>query len=106
MNDLLNNILPNEKPYKRVEYLLRKYNDLKNGRRLNDVSRNAIQIVDEALRMIQDDYYSDIIKLYYIKRMTTEEVAISLNADKGTIFRNRKRLIRRLAVILYGDEAL
>ena len=40
------------------------------------------------------------------KELTDEEIAGEIHCDATTVWRNRKRLVQRLAVRLYGADAL
>jgi hypothetical protein len=51
------------------------------------------------------DEYVDIIKLKYFKCMKPEEIAELIKCDKVTVYRNCSRLLNRLMVIWYGEEA-
>ena len=62
--------------------------------------------IEDAVKSVEDDYYSDVIKLRYFNRMTDENVAEKLNCDVSTVRRNRKRLLKRIAVRFYGMEAV
>jgi len=62
--------------------------------------------MDETIKMIEDDECFGVIEGLYIDGLTYEEVAEKLKMDKRTVYRQRRRLIRRISVILYGDRAL
>lgn len=99
-------IQPNRKAYNRTEYILSIYRDLKNGAEIIDASRSVIKLIDEAIEVISDDPYIDLITYIYKDGKKIEEIAELTNMDERTIYRHKKRLIKRLAVIFYGDEAL
>ena len=62
--------------------------------------------IDAVIKMIEDDECFGVIEGLYIDGLTYEEVAEKLKMDKRTVYRQRRRLIRRISVILYGDRAL
>lgn len=50
----------------------------------------------KALQEIKNDWYFEILPLYYQNGMTTEAIAGYIGADVSTINRNRKRLCVKL----------
>ena len=65
-----------------------------------------VEEIDAALSAIEGDEYADIIPWLYFLNMDIEEISEQLNCDKTTVFRNRKRLVNRISVRLYGADAL
>lgn len=104
--EIVESVLKNRKPYEKVVYLLNTYRDLKIGKELNEHYRNVIGFMDKAFYLIKDDEYIDIIKNLYIDGLTYEETQEKLGVDKSTLYRQRRRIIKRLAIIIYGDRAL
>lgn len=62
--------------------------------------------LDDAINAVSGDFYGDIIKLKYIEGKSDEYIAEALNCDVSTVRRNRKRILKRMAVRLYGCNAL
>jgi len=62
--------------------------------------------VDRALDAIANEEYKDIIKLYYFESKPQEEIAKLLHCVETTVWRQRKRLVDKLAIILYGADAV
>lgn len=54
----------------------------------------------KVLQEIKGDYYFEIIPLHYGQGMTLTAIASYLGADKATISRNRKRLLRGIYFML------
>ena len=104
--EIIYNILPNKKAYAKTVYLLSNYKDLKNGASIINNSRHILKLLDQAIEFIKDDDYFKIIELLYIQGETVEKTAEKINADIKTVYRQRKRLIKRISIIIYGDEAL
>ena len=52
---------------------------------------------------IMDDPYYLAIEMKYIKRATDAEIGKKLCCDPSTVGRNRARLLKRMAVRLYGS---
>ena len=62
--------------------------------------------IDTAMNTIKDDYYYDVISLYYFEGKTREEVAERYNTSETTISRNKKRLIDALSAVLFSDDLI
>lgn len=88
----------------KTEELLKNYPRFK----LSDqpYTKKLCQKIETALRTIQDDYYYEIIALYYFEQMTREEVAYHFNTSETTISRNKKRLIDNLSAVLFSDDLI
>ena len=52
--------------------------------------------IKNALKLISDDHYVDIIYLQYRDRKTIKWIAEYFNKDTSTILRNKKRLIYKI----------
>ena len=59
-----------------------------------------------ALQTIEHDPYYAVIAGRFIDKQTDEDIAEQIHCDPSTVRRNRGRLIRALAVRLYGVKAL
>ena len=84
--------------------LLYKYEQLKLSDQPSTLKRVAQ--VDVALEQIRDDPFYAIIPLYYFEKATRENIAEYFNVSEKTVTRNRKRLIRQMAVILFSDDVI
>jgi DNA-directed RNA polymerase specialized sigma subunit len=84
--------------------LLYKYEQLKLSDQPSTLKRVAQ--VDVALEQIRDDPFYAIIPLYYFEKETRENIAEFFNVSEKTVTRNRKRLIRQMAVILFSDDVI
>ena len=62
--------------------------------------------IETAMNTIKDDYYYDVISLYYFDGMTREEVAERFNTSETTISRNKKRLVDDLSAVLFSDDLI
>ncbi len=62
--------------------------------------------LDDAMRAVSGDYYAQIITLKYIERKSEEYIAELLNCDVSTVRRNKKRILKRMAVRLFGADVL
>lgn len=84
--------------------LLQKYEQLKLSDQPETVKR--IAQVDVALSQIRSDPFYPIIPMFYFQHMTREDIAYHFGVAEKTITRNRKRLIRQIASILFSDDVL
>lgn len=62
--------------------------------------------IETAMNTIKDDYYYDVISLYYFEGKTREEVAERYNTSETTISRNKKRLVDALSAVLFSDDLI
>lgn len=67
---------------------------------------HELEALDKALASIQDDPYYLAVDGKYIQWMTDNEIAEQIHCDPVTVWRNRKRLVQRVAVRLYGVDAV
>lgn len=72
------------------------------------IARDAyeIELIRKALESIADDGYYLAVTGKYIDNMSDEEIAEVVVCDASTVRRNRGRLVRCLAVRLYGSMAI
>lgn len=68
--------------------------------------QSEIEEIDFALEAIKDDEYYQVIEMRYFKGMKDDEIAESISCDPSTVRRNKNRLIRKVAVKLYGAQAV
>ena len=71
-------------------------------------TEKLIHMVERSLDKIKDDDWYNIICYTYLvtPRMTVEEIAQKANCSVPTVFRQKKRLINEIAILLYGADAL
>ena len=67
---------------------------------------HEIKEMERALEQAANDYYYLTIAMKYFDGTVDEDVAAILHCDPSTIRRNRSRLVRIIAVWLYGPEAI
>lgn len=65
-----------------------------------------IETMRKALQLIEDDTYYPAVKGKYIEGLSDEKIAAAVSCDPSTVRRNRGRLVRTLAVWLYGAGAV
>ncbi|HWR19653.1 MAG TPA: hypothetical protein VN608_08520 [Clostridia bacterium] len=65
-----------------------------------------VRKVQAALTCVQDDPYYHILELKYFQNVKDGYAAEKLCCDPSTIRRNRLRLVKRLALRLYGAKTL
>lgn len=65
-----------------------------------------IKTIEDALAPLTSDPYFRTVTGRYFDNLTDEEIAKEIPCDPATVWRNRGRLVTRLAVRLYGVDAL
>ncbi len=65
-----------------------------------------IETVEKALADISGDPYYFTVTGRYEEDLTDEQVAEQIPCDTTTVWRNRKRLVQRVAIRLYGADAV
>lgn len=69
-------------------------------------NKREIKNIENAVEMIKDDEYIDVIRYKYFDGKKDTEISEKLNCDESTVRRNKKRLVNRLVIIFYGAVAL
>ncbi|MDO4568012.1 MAG: hypothetical protein Q4B99_03535 [Clostridia bacterium] len=64
-----------------------------------------VRKIETALELIAEDPYASVIKSYYFRDLKESIIAERLCCDRATVNRNRKRLLARIALRLYGAPA-
>ena len=67
---------------------------------------HEIETLKKALKQIENDTYYLAVKGKYLDGLSDDEIAQAISCDPSTVRRNRGRLVRILAVWLYGAEAV
>lgn len=65
-----------------------------------------IKTIEEAVAPLTSDPYYLTISGRYFDKMTDDEIALKIPCDPRTVRRNRGRLVHRVAIYLYGVEAV
>lgn len=68
--------------------------------------QHEVDVMEKALSIIQDDEYYITVTGRYLEDIPDDQVAEMIPCDTSTVWRNRKRLVQRLAVWLYGAAAI
>lgn len=89
----------------KTEEMLYNYPSFKNLKGREKTEQMIIR-VETALAEIKKDQYYDIIEMYYFGRESCTDIADFYGVTPRTVSRNRTRLIKRLAILLYSDEAI
>lgn len=67
---------------------------------------HELKAIEKALASVRDDPYYLAVDGKYIQRLTDNEIAEKIHCDPVTVRRNRKNLVQRVAVRLYGAYAV
>ena len=65
-----------------------------------------LEIMDRALSHIAADEYYLTVTGRYLEGLSNEQIAERIPCELSTVWRNRKRLVQQLAVMLYGAAAV
>ena len=68
--------------------------------------QEEIDIVTAAITCVQEDFYYPTVYDGLVQHKSDAELAEQLYCDESTVRRNRSRLIRIIAIRLYGVEAI
>ena len=68
--------------------------------------QTEVDTMEKALSTIAGDAYYKTVEGKYIGGKTDDEIAADIPCDTSTVWRNRKRLVQRMAVWLYGAMAI
>lgn len=102
---IINKIQPKRTPYNRTKYLISRYRDLKSREEISGEISDIRLMIDQAVEKISDDRYINVLK-DMMAGVPAEETAERNKIDISNVYRQKKRLVKRLSVIIYGDEAL
>lgn len=65
-----------------------------------------VRVVKAALGAVAQDYYYPAVEGKYLQGMDDEAIAEKICCDASTVRRNRNRLVRIIAIRLYGSVAI
>ena len=68
--------------------------------------KEELRVLDEALSYIANDQYYPVIEQHYFGGLDVEKIADQLGTSVSTVVRNKSRLVKTLALRLYGAYAL
>lgn len=91
-------------PEQKTEELLFKYEQFC----LSDqpFTQKVVAQIDDALKTIKDDPYYSIIPMYYFQGQTREVISLDLKIHPKTIRKHKRRLIRKMAAVLFSDDVI
>lgn len=95
--------------FKKTEELLRNYPKLKVAAETNDrteQTKKLIEIIDVALKSIENDPYYEIIELIFWEHITREHIAEMFDVEVKTVTRNKNRLVNQLKIIIFSDDVI
>ncbi len=64
------------------------------------------ELVEKAYTSIEGDQYAYCVQGRYFEDLDDESIAEAIGCDTTTVWRNRRRLVQRIAVMLYGAGAV
>lgn len=88
--------------YQKCEELLRSYNLLRASE--DETAKRLVKKIDNALLSIESDPYYDVIIKYYMLGDSRDSIAELFDTTGTTITRNKERLIKTIAKIIFTDD--
>lgn len=94
--------------FQKTEAMLYSYNSYKLAVELepnNKVAQKLIHNIDTAINSISSKYI-ELIPMHYFKKITMERIAEIFDISVVATYNQKKKLVKRLAVILCADDAI
>lgn len=92
--------------FQKTEQILRAYNDMKKAYSEDGTAKKFVDIIDTALKELEDDLYYDIIPMVYFENQSREAVAEYFDISETSISRHKHRLINRLKTLIFADDVV
>lgn len=96
--------------FKKTEELLRNYNRfnyaIKNNHDNTEITKKLLDIINAALKSIEDDPYYEVISMIFFERKTREYIAEYFEVEVKTVTRNKNRLVNQLKIIIFSDDVI
>lgn len=92
--------------YKKTEYLLQNYRDLKSATADNELTKKTMDKLDTILDSLKGEPYYKIIDMYYMESKKMEVIAGELGVSISTVYSVKKRLVEQISVRLYADHIM
>lgn len=67
---------------------------------------HEIKAIEDAIAPLTSDPYFPAVSGRYFDQKTDDEIAAEISCDPTTVRRNRGRLVRRVAIRLFGSQAV
>lgn len=92
--------------FQRTEQVLKNYKELEKAHSEDGTASAFIDVVDRALKQIEDDDYFDIIPMIYFDGWSREEIAEFFGITVTTVSRNKTRLVNKLKTYIFADDVI
>ena len=92
--------------FQKTEQVLRNYEELKRSHSEDGTANKFVNIINDALKSIEDDDYYDIIPMIYFEGQSREDIAEFFDVTVTTISRNKTRLINKLKTLIFADDVV
>lgn len=92
--------------FQKTEQVLRNYEELKKSHSEDGTANKFVDIINDALKSIEDDEYYEIIPMIYFENRSREYVAEFFDVTVTTISRNKTRLINKLKTLIFADDVV
>ncbi len=91
---------------KKTEWALKNYPLLLRAYSENGTAEKLSKVIENALKEIENDEYYSIIPMIYFKGEKREKIADFFDTTETTISRNKRRLLQKLATLIFADEVI
>ena len=71
-----------------------------------EADRREIESVEKALQVVAGEDFYPVIEGRYLQGKSDGQIAKEISCDPATVWRSRKRLLQKMAIRLYGVEAI
>ena len=89
--------------YKRTEYILRNYKELKKAVDDNELTKQILNKVDVILTDLKSEPYYKVIEEYYMNSKKLEVIAGEWGVSIATIHTAKKILVEKISIRLFSD---
>ena len=92
--------------FKKTEYILRHYADLKKAAGGNDLTKDLLDRLDGILLDLNKEPYFRVIELYYFEKNKLDVVAGELGVSTPTVHSAKNKIVEKISIRLFADNII
>lgn len=92
--------------FKKTEYILRHYADLKKTAGGNDLTKDLLDRLDGILLDLNKEPYFRVIELYYFEKNKLDVVAGELGVSTPTVHNAKNKIVEKISIRLFADSII
>lgn len=92
--------------YKKTEYILRNYADLKKAAGDSTLTRKVLDRLDVILLDLKSEPYFKAIELYYFEKNKLDVVAVELGVSTATVHSAKNKIVEKISIRLFADNII